>query len=333
FVNILRPLLKYAVTGQVVGLCTLLILATIAAAEQRPLSRNLQNHVEKIVTEFSPRDYLNPKTLEKLAVFLRDSFSKAGGKASLQKFKVDKVKYSNVVATFGPPTKDRIIIGAHYDTAGPLPGADDNASGVAGLIELAKLLKDVKLSTRVELVAFALEEPPFFASENMGSAFHARSLREQGASVVGMLSLEMIGYFSSSPNSQEFPTAELKNSFPSIGNFIGVVGKKGEEEFIHCVSTALRQGESLEVSEYAGPTDLMEIQFSDHLSYWREGFRALMITDTAFLRNKNYHTSEDTPEKLNYEQMAKVVRGVFDAIISLDKDCSTSRNGLFLSVP
>lgn len=299
----------------------LVIPSTAEESSSFQMSKRLKQTVETIVKEYSPRDYLHSDNLRKLAIYIEKQFSAAGGRASLQSFKVNNVEYFNVIGEFGPKSKERIVLGAHYDTAGPFQGADDNASGVAGIIEVAQKLKNLKLNKQIDLVAYSLEEPPFFASEKMGSSFHAKSLKEEKIIVRAMISLEMIGYFSKKPNSQEFPTEELKKAFSSVGDFIAIVGKSGQEHLINCVASAMRKSRELPVIQYAGDPDITGVQFSDHLSYWREGFSGLMITDTAFFRNKNYHQSSDTPDTLNYGEMEKVVQAVVNAIRVLNKGC------------
>src|SRR6266545_533742 len=166
--------------------------------------KRLERHVRKLCEEFFPRDAFHPESLDRAAAWIRSQLEESGARVSEQPFPVEGQSYRNLVASFGPETVERVVVGAHYDVWGELPGADDNASGVAGLIELAHLLAVAPLSARVELVAFTLEEPPAFGSAAMGSAVHARSLREANARVRAMLSLEMIGCFSDQPGSQKF---------------------------------------------------------------------------------------------------------------------------------
>jgi Zn-dependent M28 family amino/carboxypeptidase len=230
---------------------------------------------------------------------------------------VDGKSYRNVIAQLGPDTAERIVVGAHYDTAGPLPGADDNASGVAGLIELAHLLGKQQLPMRVELVAFTLEEPPYFRTTGMGSSVHAESLRKQNIRVRAMLCLEMIGYFSDVANSQHFPAAILQALYPSKGNFISVVGRFGEGLLVRRVKSAMRKASPLPVHSINAPSFVPGVDFSDQLNYWAAGYDAVMITDTAFYRNPNYHTAYDTAEKLDYKRMGRVVEGVYAAVLEL----------------
>lgn len=277
----------------------------------------LEDHVQKLSVDFSPRDADHPDNLDRAAVYIREEFTRAGGIVSEQPYLVNGKTYRNIIAQFGPDIDDRIVVGAHYDTAGPLPGADDNASGVAGLIELAALLPKAQLNSRVELVAFTLEEPPYFRTEQMGSAIHATSLQKQNSRVKAMFSLEMIGYFSDSAKSQHFPAGILSTFYPSEGNFIAVTGRLREGLLVRRIKTAMLRGSALPVYSINAPTLITGIDFSDQLNYWKAGFPAVMVTDTAFYRNPNYHSLRDTPEKLDYQRMALVVEGVYAAVMDL----------------
>ena len=277
----------------------------------------LEAHVKMLSVELAPRDQAHPENLDRVAAFIRAKFEDSGALVTEQPYDVNGKTYRNVIAKFGPQTMSRIVVGAHYDTAGPLPGADDNASGVAGLIELAYLLGKQPLPLGVELVAFSLEEPPYFRSQKMGSAIHAALLRNQGVDVRAMISLEMIGYFTDAPQSQKFPAPFLGSFYPSEGNFIAVVGRFREGLLVRRIKTAMRGAARLPVYSINAPTLVPGVDFSDQLNYWDAGYDAVMITDTAFLRNPNYHTAYDTLEKLDYKRMAMVVAGIHSAILSI----------------
>ena len=277
----------------------------------------LQAHVHKLSTELAPRDESNIENLDRVAAYIKNEFSQTTTLVSEQPFQVHGKSYRNVIAQFGPDSDERIIVGAHYDTAGPLPGADDNASGVAGLIELARLLGPQQLPMRVELVAFSLEEPPYFGTANMGSSVHAESLRKQSRHVRAMLSLEMIGYFNDAPNSQQFPAGVLGALYPNSGNFIAVVGRLSDWSIVRRTKATMRNASPLPVYSINAPTLVSGVDFSDQLNYWHAGYPGLMITDTAFFRNHNYHTAQDTEEKLDYKRMAMVVEGVYAAVVDL----------------
>ena len=279
----------------------------------------LQAHVRKLSIELSPRDESHIENLDRVAAYIKDEFVKTTTLVSEQPYRVQGKSYRNVIAQFGPESEERIVVGAHYDVAGPLPGADDNASGVAGLIELARLLGRQQPPMRVELVAFTLEEPPYFRTTGMGSSVHAESLRRQNIRVRVMFGLEMIGYFSDAPHSQHFSVGILGALYPSTGNFIAVVGRLSDWSLVRRTKATMRNASPLPVYSINAPTFVPGIDFSDHLNYWHAGYSALMITDTAFYRNRNYHTAQDTEEKLDYGRMAMVVEGVYASVIELAK--------------
>lgn len=224
---------------------------------------------------------------------------------------VEGERYKNVVARFGPESGRLLVIGAHYDSHGATRGADDNASGIAGLLELAHLLGQSGPARPVELVASTLEEPPHFRSPHMGSVWHARALKAAGREVELMLSLEMIGYFSDSPGSQAYPLAALKLGYPDRGNFIALVGQFGDFGVSRSVKAAMSGASELPVYSLNAPSMVQGVDFSDHRSYWAQGYPALMVTDTAFMRNPNYHRAGDTFDKLDYKRMAMVVQAVY----------------------
>lgn len=274
----------------------------------------LEAHVRALAEDFSPRDYLHPANLDRAAAYVGAELERAGGRVSEQPFDAGGRTYRNVVAAFGPAEGERIVVGAHYDAAGPYPGADDNASGVAGLIELARLVGRAPPPVCVELVAYTLEEPPFFRSAHMGSAVHAHSLRLGRVRVRAMVALEMIGCFSDAPGSQRFPMGLLRAFYPSRATFITVVGRMGEGRLVRRVRRAMQGASALDVRSINAPRWVPGVDFSDHACYWDAGYPAVMVTDTAFYRNPNYHTARDTPETLDYARMADVVRGVYAAV-------------------
>jgi Zn-dependent M28 family amino/carboxypeptidase len=278
----------------------------------------LEAHVRMLSETLVPRDAAHTGNLDRAAAYIRGAFELTGGRVSEQAYQIGDRTYRNVILQLGPETAERIVVGAHYDALGATPGADDNASGVAGLIELADLLGRADLPLAVELVAYTLEEPPFFRSELMGSAVHARALKEQSVPVRLMISLEMIGTFSDAPGSQRFPVPWLKLFYPSQGNFVGVIGKLSSAADVRTVKKAMRGATELPVYSFNAPPFLFAgIDFSDHLCYWNNGYRALMVTDTAFLRNRHYHTEGDTADRLDYARMSDVVVGVYETILAL----------------
>ncbi|XGC80669.1 M28 family peptidase [Bdellovibrio bacteriovorus] len=290
-------------------------------AEPRANKDRLRADVTALTTTKIPRSYENLAGLKEAANYIENEWKKSGLKVEYQKFKAGKNTYENVLTTVGPSKGPRIVIGAHYDVAGPLPGADDNASGIAGLLEIARLMQQRKptLKYRVDLVAYTLEEPPFFGSDQMGSAVHAKSLKESKAEVLFMLSLEMIGYFSDKKNSQTFPIPELGKIYPSTGNFIGVVGDPTSKTLVSQVTRLMKEGSKVDVQALNAPRELPGVSLSDHSSYWEYGYPAIMLTDTAFMRNPHYHTKDDTADTLDYKSMAEVVEGVYNVVTKFTK--------------
>jgi hypothetical protein len=275
---------------------------------------NLRQHVEVLSQQFVPRNADHPEILLKAADHIASEFRSNGARVVYQEFKVGDARYKNVIAEYGPDTLDVLVIGAHYDTAGDQPGADDNASGVAGLLELGRLLSQVQLRSKVLLAAYVLEELPHFRTHTMGSAVHAKSLRERGASVQLMISLEMIGYFSERENSQLFPMPLLKLFYPSRGNFIMVVDRLFSNRARE-VKKWMSAASELPVYSINAPPIIPGVDFSDHLNFWQQGYPAVMVTDTAFYRNDAYHTRRDTADRLDYDKMAQVVHGVYNFVI------------------
>jgi Zn-dependent M28 family amino/carboxypeptidase len=283
-------------------------------------SSRLKAHVFKLSNDYFPRSYKNTDNLDRCAQYIFAHFEKAGAETAIQKFTVRGKSYQNIIGRFGGKTGERIVIGAHYDAYINTPGADDNASGVAGLIELAYLIGKAKINAGIELVAYASEEPPFFGTDNMGSAHHARLLHDRKVRVKCMIALEMIGYFSSEPGSQSYPIPVLKIFYPTKGNFIVIVGRLDQRKIVRQIKRLMKGATDMPVYSINAPLIVPGIDFSDHRNYWKYGYDAVMLTDTAFYRNQEYHESGDTAERLNYESMGKVVIQVFETIKGLAKE-------------
>jgi hypothetical protein len=279
----------------------------------------LEAHVRKISTEFYPRNYQNTANLDKTASYIKSEFETAGGKVSEYSYVVNQLEYRNVSLLIDPDEGERIIVGAHYDSAFDTHGADDNASGVAGLIELAHLLAKSPPAKPVELVAYTLEEPPFFGLEVMGSFRHAKSLKDKEIKVRLMICLEMIGYFSDSAGSQSFPLSIGKLIYPSTGNFIAVTGNFTNGKTVRRFKSAMQASSAVPVYSINAPSFIPGVDFSDHVNYWHHGYDAIMITDSAFYRNKHYHQVSDTVDTLDYERMAEVVKGTYNAILEISR--------------
>ncbi len=294
-----------------VGLATQPFVSRTPSAPPAVDAAALRAHVTKLSVDFHPRSFDQARNLNLAANYIHDQFKRTRARVSVQEFETEDRKYKNIIAHFGPDSGPVLVIGAHYDTFGGTPGADDNASGVAGLIELARLLSRDGQKRPIELVAYTLEEPPYFGSEDMGSAHHARLLKEQGREVELMLSLEMIGYFTDAEGSQQYPLPGLSALYSDRGNFIALVGKLGDFGAMRKMKSLMLGATTLPVASFNSPTFVPGVDFSDHFSYWMQGYPAIMVTDTAFNRNDDYHGAGDTADKLDYDRMAKVVQGVY----------------------
>ncbi|WP_262384058.1 M28 family peptidase [Hymenobacter lutimineralis] len=296
--------------------------SAMQTAPTRADTSRLYSDVEFLTSLQPARNYRNLTSLNQAADYIKAEFEKLNGRVEEQLFKADGRQYRNIIFSLGPPDAPRIIVGAHYDVCGDTPGADDNASAVAGLLETARLLHQSggQLRHRLDFVAYANEEPPYFATRHMGSAVHAKSLHDAQVAVRAMLCYEMIGYFRDEPGSQQFPNAQLAALYPNTGNFIIVVGRTGQEAFTQRVQKLMQPAADLDVQRINLPMEMGLAGLSDHRSYWEYGYDALMINDTAFLRNPNYHLASDTIETLDFRRMAEVVNGTYAAILGLQQE-------------
>ena len=275
----------------------------------------IKSHLTAITKTEKFRNYKNVDQLNETADYIKSVFENYSDSVSFQEYNIEGRIYKNVIASFGTENKKRIIIGAHYDVCGEQEGSDDNATGVVGLLELARLLKDQRLNYRIDLVAYTLEEPPFFRSNLMGSYIHAKSLAENKLDVYGMIAVEMIGYFSDEKKSQDYPVGIMSLFYGNKGNFIALVKKTGQGKFARKFSRKFKSTKAIKTKRLTAPAFIPGIDFSDHLNYWKFGYSALMITDTAFYRNKNYHEPTDTMDTLDISKMAKVIDGLYKALL------------------
>ena len=280
-------------------------------------AERLRSHVIMLSETFHPRDYEHEINLEHCADYIAAHFLKAGAVVESQPVVAQGRQYRNVIARFGVGKGAKRVVGAHYDACGQTPGADDNASGVAALIELGYLLGRHPPGSEIELVAYVLEEPPFFGTPMMGSAVHAAKIAAEDEPIVGVIVLEMVGTFSDARGSQSYPSLLLKLIYPSRGNFIAVIGRWDQGAWIKSIKTGMKGTTDLPVYSIRAPAAIPGVDLSDHRNYWPHGINALMVTDTAFYRNKTYHTPMDTTERLDYDRMSKVVVAVFEALKTL----------------
>ncbi|MBK7691395.1 MAG: M28 family peptidase [Bacteroidetes bacterium] len=276
----------------------------------------------KFLTELRPyRNYLNLTSLEKVSSYIKQVFIDSGFIVSEQKWYAEGNEYTNVIASYNQGKDQRLIVGAHYDVCGDQPGADDNASAIAGLLETARLISYNKpdVDYQIDLVAYCLEEPPFFGTEAMGSFIHAKSLYDSKINVIGMICFEMIGFFSDAPNSQMFPSPELAEIYPSTANFIVVVGIERFNSFNKKVKDLMSLNSSIDVQFINFPSPDGLAGLSDQRNYWQFGYQALMINDTSFIRNPNYHLPSDTIETLDFGKMTEVINSTYIAITGINK--------------
>lgn len=291
------------------------MLSDSAKPDKARILKDLQFLVKSPIARYDE----HVERLNECAKYIFDEFKKLTNDVEEQKYLVGGKEYKNVICSFGPKDSERIIVGAHYDVCENQPGADDNASGIAGMLEIARMLKpqSSSLKYRVDFVAYTLEEPPNFRTANMGSAVHAKMLYDNHIKVKRMICLEMIGFYSDKRKSQEYPIGLMKLFYPTKANYIAVVGKIGQGKSIRNIRKAMRENSEIKVCSINSPAFVPGIDFSDHLNYWKYGYSAVMITDTAFYRNANYHEKTDTLETLNIDKMMEVVKGVFASIVGM----------------
>ncbi|HBI15310.1 MAG TPA: aminopeptidase [Desulfobulbaceae bacterium] len=264
------------------------------------------------------RPATRPDLLQAVADRLASAFQELGFAVTRQPVPWRTTSHANIIAAPGEsqladPSCPLLIVGAHYDTVSRSPGADDNGSGVAGLMEMARLLAG-EPPPGLRLVAFCPEEPPAYRTSNMGSYHYAHSLKKAKSPVLGMICLEMIGFFSDAPGSQSYPLPFMNILYPDRGDFIAMVGNLRSAPWTRKVRNAFAAATDLPVETLNGPALIVGIDFSDHWSFNKFGYPAVMVTDTAFYRNPQYHKPSDTPDTLDYERAAKVVTGLAAAV-------------------
>ena len=286
-----------------------------------PLAERLRAHVLRLAGEIGERNVWRPQALHAAADYIRDEWQRQGHAVTAQGYTAYEVQSENLEITLGgaPRPSQIIIIGAHYDSVRGSPGANDNASGVAALLEISRTLKDAGLRRTVRLLAFVNEEPPFFFWGEMGSGVYAKAARKRGDDIRLMISLEMLGSYSDAPGTQRYPPF-LGWFYPDRANFIAFVSDIESRHALKRTMAAFRSVSAFPAESLAAPGFIPGVSWSDHLSFWREGYPAIMVTDTAFNRYPHYHTAQDTPSMLDYARMAEVVEGLAKAIVLLAND-------------
>jgi Zn-dependent M28 family amino/carboxypeptidase len=278
----------------------------------------LKRHVEALAGEIGERHVGRPQALHAAECYIAGEFAAIGHAVARQAYLAEGVESANLEVAIPGRTRagEIVLAGAHYDTVPGSPGADDNASGVAGLLEIARALRPTRPARTVKLVAFVNEEPPFFYFGEMGSRVYARAARRRGDDIRVMLSLEMLGCYSDAAGSQAYPPL-LGLCYPAAGNFIAFVSNVRSRRSLREVVRAFRAGSDFPAEKLASPGIVPGVSWSDQLSFWREGYPGVMVTDTAFYRYRHYHRATDTPDRLDYARMARVVAGLAQAILAL----------------
>lgn len=279
------------------------------SAEEALLAGNLRRHVGAVASR--EHNLFNMQELAASARYIEETLNSLGYVVSAQRFESRAVEVRNLEAEIvgGDRANEIVVVGAHYDSVSGAVGANDNGSGVAAMIELARLLKGVRPARTLRFVAFVNEEPPFAHSAAMGSRQYSARSRARGENVVAMLSLETIGYYSDQPGSQRYPFP-LNLFYPASGNFIAFVSNLSSRGLLHDAIASFRRHAAFPSEGVAAPAFIPGVDWSDHWSFWQEGYPALMVTDTAPYRYPYYHTAQDTPDKVDYEGLARVVKGL-----------------------
>ena len=282
--------------------------------DETQLRGRLESHVRALAGDIGERNVLTPNALARAEEYIRSVFDGFGYPVAEHTYDIPldpslTVRNIEVEISGTASPGDIVIIGAHYDTVPGCAGANDNTTGVAGVLELARLLSARILGRTVRLVAFVNEEPPFFRTDSMGSRMYAKRCRERDENVVAMLSLETIGFYTDEPGSQRYPFP-FSFFYPDTGNFVGFVGNLGSRSLTRRAIRAFRESTEFPSEGIAAPAWIPGIGWSDQWSFWQEGYPGVMITDTAPFRYPHYHTPQDTPDRIDYDRFARVVMGV-----------------------
>lgn len=288
------------------------------SGEQRVSRDSLEAHVRELADTIGERNLLHPEALTAAADYLRQTWQQQGYQVTDQTYEARGVESANLEVS-RPGTlrpEEILLIGAHYDSVAGSPGADDNASGVAVLLELSRLFVRVEPEITVRFVAFVNEEPPFFYWGEMGSKIYARAARARGDRIRLMISLESIGYYSDEPGSQRYPPL-FRFFFSDRGDFLGFVSNFSSRRWLRRTVEPFEARSDLPTESVEMFSWVPGIGWSDHLSFWKEGYPAMMVTDTALYRTPYYHTAEDTLDKLDYGSMTRATEGLFHAFCSL----------------
>jgi Zn-dependent M28 family amino/carboxypeptidase len=277
---------------------------------------NLSRHLTYLSVTLRDRSIYRPGNLQAAADYVFQNFAAMGYAPRRQSFTFMKEEVGNVIAGDEHPG-GYYILGAHFDTVAGTPGADDNASGVAVLLEVARLARNLTPPRPWAFIGFTCEEPPAFFTPDMGSRVYVKRARQQKANILGMLCLEMVGYYSQAPHSQSLPLPLKLMGYPTTGNFIGLVSDRRSRPLMERLAAAIQGGCRLPTVTLAVPLGghiLPEVRLSDHANFWDEGYPAIMLTDTAFMRNPNYHGPGDVMDRLDLTAMTELTLGLVNFV-------------------
>jgi hypothetical protein len=292
------------------------VAAQLSAAEVE-LRSELVRDVQKLAGEIGERNMRRYPQLNAAAEFIENSLRQAGLQPRQDTYDVIGEACHNIEAEIRGTRPEILVVGAHYDSVYGCPGANDNGSGVAAMLALARRFAGKQNGLTLRFVAFANEEPPYFQTKQMGSFVYASRCKSRGDKISGMISLETIGYFSDAPHSQTYPSIGLGAFYPTTGNFIGIAGNVSSRKLVRRVITSFRREAKLPSQGAALPSFVAGIGWSDQWAFWENGYRGIMVTDTAPFRYPHYHEPTDTPDKLDYDRFTLVVSGMGKVIEDL----------------
>jgi hypothetical protein len=295
------------------------VTAAPLSPDEIALREELRADVQKLAGEIGERNMWHYPQLNAAADFIEDSFARAGLHPRRDSYELRGQICHNIETEVPGARPEILLIGAHYDSVFGSPGANDNGSGVAATVALARRFAGRKTEHTLRFVAFVNEEPPYFLSGEMGSLVYARRCKERGDKISAMISLETIGYFSDAPHSQTYPSPGLGIFYPKVGNFIGFVSNVHSRTLLRRVIGLFRKHAKIPSEGAALPSFIPGVSWSDQWSFWRNGYPGIMITDTAPFRYPYYHSANDTPDKLDYDRFTLVVSGMEKVIEDLDK--------------
>jgi Zn-dependent M28 family amino/carboxypeptidase len=283
------------------------------------LREELRADVQKLAGEIGERNLRHYPQLNAAADFIENSFARAGLYPRRDSYELHGQACHNIESEIPGTHSEIILIGAHYDSVFGSPGANDNGSGVAATLALARRFAGRKPEHTLRFVAFVNEEPPYFLSGEMGSLVYAGRCKARGDKISAMISLETIGYFSDAPHSQTYPSRVIGAFYPKVGNFIGFVANVRSRTLLRRVVALFRKHAKIPSEGAALPSFIPGVSWSDQWSFWRNDYSAIMVTDTAPFRYPYYHSANDTPDKLDYDRFTLVVSGMEKVIEGLDK--------------